>query len=164
MNRHYTAQNFGELVRLIHKKIPLAAIGIDVMSGFPGEDSLAHDNTCAIIKDLPVSYLHVFPFSPRRGTAAFDFKGRNKPDVIKQRAAELRMIGRDKRAAFYKSCIGKEFPVLVERRHSKEKGMVMGTSDNYLPVLFQSSDELKNRIVPVLIERVEDNRVFGLAI
>jgi len=57
--------------------------------------------------------------------------------------------------------VGKEFPVLAEGRHSIKKDMMKGTSDNYLPVLFSSSNDLKGRIVPVRIERIEDNKVFG---
>ena len=161
MNRHYTAEEFLKLIRTIHASIPFAAIGIDVMSGFPGEDSIAHGNTCSIIRDLPISYLHVFPFSPRKGTAAFDLDGRNNPEVIKRRAAELRAIGGEKRTGFYKGCLGKEFPVLAEGWASEEKGMMKGTSENYLPVLFSSVRDLKGRIVPVRIERIQDNKVFG---
>jgi threonylcarbamoyladenosine tRNA methylthiotransferase MtaB len=161
MNRRYTTKEFVKLVRSIHTSIPLAAIGIDVMSGFPGEDPIAHQNTCSTIRDLPVSYLHVFPFSPRKGTAAFDFDGRNDPGVIKKRAAELRAIGKEKRAGFYGSCLGKKFQVLVEGWDSEKKDMMKGTSDNYLPVLFSSSNDLKGRIVPVRIERIENNKVFG---
>jgi threonylcarbamoyladenosine tRNA methylthiotransferase MtaB len=161
MNRHYTTKEFVKLIMSIHASVPLAAIGIDVMSGFPGEDPEAHQNTCSIIRDLPISYLHVFPFSPRRGTAAFAFEGRNSPELIKKRAAELRAIGRDKRAEFYGRCLGKEFPVLAEGWHSEKKEMMKGTSDNYLPVLFSSSCDLKGRIVPVRIERIENDKVFG---
>lgn len=164
MNRHYTNKEFVKLIRSIHAAIPLAAIGVDVMSGFPGEDPVAHENTCALIKDLPVSYLHVFPFSPRKGTAAFAFDGRNDPKVIKKRAAELRAIGQDKRTEFYGSCLRKEFAVLVEGWYSEQKEMMKGTSDNYLPVLFTSSDDLKGRIVPVCMERIENNRVIGRGI
>jgi threonylcarbamoyladenosine tRNA methylthiotransferase MtaB len=161
MNRHYTTKEFVKLIRSIHALIPIAAIGIDVMSGFPGEDPVAHQNTCSIIRDLPISYLHVFPFSPRKGTAAFDFDGRNDSGVIKKRAAELRTTGQDKKAEFYDSCLGKEFPVFAEGRCSEKEDMMKGTSDNYLPVLFSSSNDLKGRIVPVRIERIENDKVFG---
>ncbi|MBW2035101.1 MAG: tRNA (N(6)-L-threonylcarbamoyladenosine(37)-C(2))-methylthiotransferase MtaB [Deltaproteobacteria bacterium] len=161
MNRHYSGYEFAGLIESIYERIPLAAIGVDVMSGFPGEDPVAHQNTCALIRDLPVSYLHVFPFSPRKGTAAFAFDGRNDPEVIKKRAAELRAIGQDKRTEFYSSCLGKEFPVLAEGWYSEKKEMMKGTSDNYLAVLFSSSNDLKGRIVPVCMERIENNKVFG---
>jgi threonylcarbamoyladenosine tRNA methylthiotransferase MtaB len=161
MNRHYTPKEFAQLIKNIHASIPYAAIGIDIMSGFPGEDPAAHQNTCSLIRNLPISYLHVFPFSPRKGTAAFNSVGRNDPRIIKKRAAELRAIGKDKKAAFYESCLGKEFPVLAEGWSSENEGMMKGTSDNYLPVLFSSSKDLKGRIVPARIECVGNNKVFG---
>lgn len=161
MNRHYTAGEFIKLVTLIRDSVPLGAIGVDVMSGFPGEDRIAHEDTCSILRDMPVSYLHVFPFSPREGTAAFHFDGRNSPELIKKRAADLRAIGEEKRAAFYKSCVGKNFPVLAEAWTSGKKDMMKGTSDNYLAVRFPSSDNLKGRVVPVHTERTEKNRMLG---
>ncbi|MCJ7683748.1 MAG: tRNA (N(6)-L-threonylcarbamoyladenosine(37)-C(2))-methylthiotransferase MtaB [Desulfobacteraceae bacterium] len=163
MNRHYNTREFSELIESIHDRIPLAAIGVDVMAGFPGEDIVAHKNTCALIKDLPVSYLHVFPFSCRPGTAAASFDGQIDPGVIKERAEKLRDIGLIKRTSFYHNCLGKEFQVLAERWHSKEKKIMKGLSDNYLPVLFSSSKDSRNQIIPVHMERVENNMVVGSA-
>jgi len=163
MNRDYTAEQFSRLIRSIHDRIPLAAIGVDIMAGFPGENAMAHQNTCALIRDLPVSYLHVFPFSPRPGTPAATFEGRVEPEVIKQRATELRQLGQKKRTAFYQSCLGKEFTVLPERRHPEKEGMVKGKSDNYLPVLFPAVQD-PDPLVPVLTERVEGNMVIGTAL
>ncbi|MBK5101551.1 MAG: tRNA (N(6)-L-threonylcarbamoyladenosine(37)-C(2))-methylthiotransferase MtaB, partial [Desulfobacteraceae bacterium] len=132
-----------------------------VMAGFPGEDTAAHENSCSLIKDLPVSYLHVFPFSPRTGTAASTFDGQVDPPLIKKRAAELRELGQEKRSAFYKACLRKEFLVLAERWHSQENGMMKGMSDNYVPVLFPSAQDLKGELIPVRMERVERNVVIG---
>jgi len=75
MNRHYTSKEFEGLVRSIHLKIPFAAIGLDIMAGFPGEGDTAYRNSYSLIRDLPVSYLHVFPFSPRKGTSAAGLPG-----------------------------------------------------------------------------------------
>jgi threonylcarbamoyladenosine tRNA methylthiotransferase MtaB len=131
------------------------------MVGFPGEDTDAYENTCALIKDLPVSYLHVFPFSRRPGTAAASFDGQLDPGVIKERAEKLRGIGLKKRSSFYHDCLGKEFQVLAERWHSKEKKIMKGLSDNYLPIIFPSSEDSRNQIIPVHTERVEGNKVKG---
>ena len=161
MNRNYTARQFGKLVESIFSRSPLAAIGVDVMAGFPGEDTAAHENSWSLIKDLPVSYLHVFPFSPRTGTAASTFDGKVNPPLIKKRAAELRELGQEKRSAFYKACLKKEFLVLAERWHSQENGMMKGMSDNYVPVLFPSAQDLKGELIPVRMERVERNVVIG---
>lgn len=161
MNRNYTTRKFVELVEYIHRSIPLAAIGIDIMAGFPGEDLAAHQNTVSLIRDLPVSYLHVFPFSSRPGTPASAFDGKLDPDVIKKRAARIRELGQDKRIEFYRSCLGREFLVLPEKWHSKEKRIMRGTSDNYLPVLFAQPSDSKDQLVPIRTERVNKGIVIG---
>ena len=164
MNRNYSVRDFTKLIEAIHLRIPLAAIGADIMSGFPGEDSKAHENTFSLIKDLPISYLHVFPFSPRPGTAASAFADQVDPGVIKKRAQELRNLGQRKRTAFYRGCLKKEFEVLVEGWHSKEEKVVNGVSDNYLTVFFISSKDLRGKLVPVRMERLEKNRMIGSAL
>ena len=161
MNRNYTTREFAEIIEAIYSKIPHVCIGVDIMSGFPGEDSKAHRNSCSLIKDLSLSYLHVFPFSPRSGTAANRFKGRVDPGIIKKRAAELRDLGERKRNLFYQGCLHEEFPVLGEGWDSEKPGVMKGRSDNYLPVLFQSDHTRENQLVQVLMERVEGNMVIG---
>jgi len=161
MKRHYTVGAFSRLIKKIHDTVPLAAIGVDIMSGFPGEDPVAHQNTCSLIKDLPVSYVHAFPFSPRPGTPALAFDGQVKPEITKRRAAEIRDLGQKKRSAFYRRCVGEEFIVLPEGWHSEKDGIMRGTSDNYLPVLFPASGDL-NQPLPVRMERVEENKIIGI--
>ena len=161
MSRHYTPKEFSDLVVSIHDRIPLSAIGIDVMVGFPGEGTNAYENTCALIKDLPVSYLHVFPFSRRPGTAAASFDGQIDPRVVKKRAENLRGIGLKKKSSFYHDCLGKEFKVLAERWHSKKNKIMKGLSDNYLPIIFPSSEDTRNQIIPVQTLKVENNKVRG---
>jgi threonylcarbamoyladenosine tRNA methylthiotransferase MtaB len=161
MNRNYTGRDFAELIKSIHDKIPLAGIGVDVMAGFPGEDRAAHDKTCSLIADLPVSYLHVFPYSHRPGTSAAGFDGQNDPEVIKTRARELRNLGQRKREVFYHRCLNNEFQVLPEGWHSKQEEMVKGTSDNYLPVFFPSSSPIENRLVDVKVEKARRDGVIG---
>ena len=161
MNRDYTTREFAEVIEAIYAKIPHVCIGVDIMSGFPGEDSRAHRNTCSFIKDSPLSYLHVFPFSPRPGTAADKFKGRVAPGVIKKRAAELRDLGERKRNLFYQGCLQEEFQVLGEGWDSEKPGKMKGRSDNYLPVLFRSDHVREGQLVQVLMERVEGNMVIG---
>jgi threonylcarbamoyladenosine tRNA methylthiotransferase MtaB len=155
MNRNYTAQEYARLVESIHDQIPLAAIGVDLMAGFPGEKEEAHLNTYGLVKDLPLSYFHVFPFSPRQGTAAWDFKDRVDEREIKNRAEALRVLGQRKRETFYRSCIGNTFQVLAQGWDRSGMGMIQGLSDNYLPVLFPSPRELRNEMLPVRIDRIE---------
>ncbi|MGE5840133.1 MAG: tRNA (N(6)-L-threonylcarbamoyladenosine(37)-C(2))-methylthiotransferase MtaB, partial [Deltaproteobacteria bacterium] len=111
--------------------------------------------------DLPLSYFHVFPFSPRKGTAAWNFKEKVDDREIKLRAEALRVLGQKKRESFYLSCVGNTFQVLVEGSDTSGTGMIKGLSDNYLPVLFPFPREIKNQMVPVRIEKVEKLAVMG---
>jgi threonylcarbamoyladenosine tRNA methylthiotransferase MtaB len=161
MNRNYKTGEFAGLIETIYGRIPLAAMGVDIISGFPGEAKAAHENTCSLIKDLPVSYLHVFPFSARPGTEAAGLAGQIDPGEIKRRATELRNLGQTKRDAFYHGCLNKDFSVLAERWHSGEKNIFQGMSDNYLPVVFPSDKDVTGRLVSVNMEKVENGKVTG---
>ena len=161
MNRNYKAREFQELIESIAEKIPIAGIGVDVMAGFPGEDAAAHQNSYRLIRGLPISYLHVFPFSPRTGTAASTLGSQLDPQLIKKRAAELRELGQQKRSAFYKACMKKEFLVIAESWDSVENGMMRGMTDNYVSVVFPSSEDAKGQLIQVRLECIEKGMVVG---
>jgi threonylcarbamoyladenosine tRNA methylthiotransferase MtaB len=161
MNRRYTTRDFAELVNKVYKKAPLAAIGLDVIVGFPGEDDSAFENTAQLISGLPVSYLHVFPFSPRKGTPAAKFSDQVNQKIIKDRSSALREIGAKKREVFYHSCIGKEFDVIVTGRSHRAADMIEGISDNYLNILFPSSHLNKNSLVSVRITGLHEGAING---
>jgi threonylcarbamoyladenosine tRNA methylthiotransferase MtaB len=161
MNRHYAPDDFARLVSRIKEKIPMAGIGADVMAGFPGEDERAFENTFSLIRDLPVSYLHVFPFSRRKGTAACELDHQIPPHVIKSRAARLRALGSEKRAAFYGSCVGHTFMVVSEGWRSEEKGLDRGMTDNYVPVRFPSSQTKEGEFVAIKVEQASRDGVTG---
>ena len=163
MNRNYTSEEYALLTESIHSQIPLAAIGADIMAGFPGEEDKAYRNTFELVKDLPISYFHVFPFSPRQGTAAWDFKDKVDEREIKKRAEALRILGQKKRETFYRSCVGNTFRVLAQGLDRSGTGMVKGLSDNYLPVIFPFPRAIRNEMVPVQIEKAEKLAVFGSA-
>jgi threonylcarbamoyladenosine tRNA methylthiotransferase MtaB len=153
MNRNYTSEEYARLIESIYSQIPLAAIGADIMTGFPGEGESAYRNTYTLVKDLPMSYFHIFPFSPRQRTAAWDFKDKVDDREIKKRAEALRVLGQKKRENFYRSCMGNTFQVLAEGLD--RSGMIKGLSDNYLPVLFPFPHQIKNEMIPVRIDRIE---------
>jgi threonylcarbamoyladenosine tRNA methylthiotransferase MtaB len=161
MNRAYSAQEFASLIERIHENVPLAGVGVDVMAGFPGEDDQSFQNTYQLIRALPISYLHVFPYSPRKGTPASGFTGQVDGKVIKGRAGRLRTLGHEKRKIFYRSCVGKSFSVLTEGWQSQERKIIKGKSDNYLPVAFPSPRLIKNNLVSVRIESLGDEGLIG---
>lgn len=162
MRRPYTRETFQEVVMRIHDRMPHAAIGADVLIGFPGERQSAFEGTFNTVKDLPLTYLHVFPFSPRNGTPAAGYPDQVPAPEVKRRCRRMRELGRAKREAFCRSAVGQTVAVLAERARDERTGLLRGVSGNYLTVLFEGGDALKNTVVPVVVERVgPGGRVAG---
>jgi threonylcarbamoyladenosine tRNA methylthiotransferase MtaB len=142
--------------------MPDAAVGVDVIAGFPGEGDKAFINTMELLEALPVDYFHVFPYSPRQGTAAARLPKPVPPEQIRTRAGALRRLGMKKRAGFYRRTLGRELEVLVETRRDRKSGMLRGVSRNYVPVLFEGPDSLQGRLVQVRIQAVKGREVTGV--
>jgi threonylcarbamoyladenosine tRNA methylthiotransferase MtaB len=151
MGRPYDREIFSQTVTDVHGAIPHAAIGADVLVGFPGEDESAFNRTVALVERLPIAYLHIFPFSPRRGTSAASFEPKIQENVVKERCKHLRHLGEKKKARFYNANVGRVVTVLVE---SVRSGYARGLSENYLPVVFPVSGYTENSFVRVRIEKV----------
>lgn len=154
MGRPYDNAFFRKLILKIRQMLPDAAIGVDILVGFPGEDQIAFENTRRSIAELPVTYLHVFPYSPRKGTPAAAFPDHPDAAIVKERCREMRALGNMKKKEFYQRFIGKRLSVLAEHRRDAESGMLKGVSSNYLTVLFAGEDALKNQICEVKIREI----------
>jgi threonylcarbamoyladenosine tRNA methylthiotransferase MtaB len=162
MKRPYTADQFKNLINRIHQKSPDAAIGVDVLIGFPGETEKAFQQTYTLIADLPISYLHVFPYSAREGTPAAGYPNPVPQPVIKERCRVMRELGRQKKNLFYQNVIGKLQKVVVEDARDKKTNLLKGLTSNYVTVLFDGPDSLKNQIIPVAIrEQIDTDSVLG---
>src|SRR6266852_2732215 len=138
MHRWYRAEHYARRVELIHDRLPHAAIGADVITGFPGESEADHAATLAFIERLPFTYLHVFSFSRRPGTKAATLSNEVPGAVIKRRARELRAFSEAKSSAFRQSQIGRTLRVLTLRRDNSSEVSADDTtpalSSNYLNV------------------------------
>ena len=138
MHRWYRAEHYARRVELIHERLPHAAIGADVITGFPGETNEDHATTLAFIDSLPFTYLHVFSFSKRPGTKAATLPNDVPGAVIKRRARELRALSERKAAAFCQSQLGRTLRVLTLRRDDSAELSVGDTtpalSSNYIRV------------------------------
>jgi threonylcarbamoyladenosine tRNA methylthiotransferase MtaB len=161
MHRPYTREYFKDLILRIKESMPDAAIGVDILAGFPGETDEAFHNTYSLIDELPISYLHVFPFSPRKKTPAFDFPEQVHSDIIKARCAEMRRLGTLKKADFYKKAAGTEADILIEDKRDEKSGLLKGISSNYLTVHVNCEDRIKNRIVRVRIDKACGDHATG---
>jgi threonylcarbamoyladenosine tRNA methylthiotransferase MtaB len=113
MHRWYRAEHYARRVELVREHLPNAAIGADIIAGFPGETDADHQSTVAFIERLPFTYLHAFSFSKRPGTRAAALQHEVPAAVIKQRARELRVLGEAKSAVFRRSQIGRTLRVLT---------------------------------------------------
>jgi len=161
MKRPYSVDDFRQRIFKIHNQIPDAAIGIDILVGFPGETDAAFRNTCALIQEMPVTYLHVFPFSARPGTPAASYPNRVAPDVIKARCETIRRLGQAKRYNFLQKFIGKQLEILVESARHPATGLLKGISSNYIPVLIDAGDEQMNKLVTVRLTQSIDSALVG---
>ena len=161
MRRPYSPELFGDRIERVRRLLPEAAIGADVLVGFPGETEAAFDSTYRLVAALPLTYLHVFPFSARPGTAAFGFGDRVPAEHVRTRCSRLRQLGGRKRLAFHRRFIGRTVPVLVEGRRDPQTGLLKGVSSNYLPVLFEGGDERMQRPAEVHITGADAVRLHG---
>jgi threonylcarbamoyladenosine tRNA methylthiotransferase MtaB len=150
MGRNYRAEPCARRFRLLADAVPGACLGADFIAGFPGEGAAAFERTLEWVREAPLAYLHVFPYSPREGTPASSLEGRVPGDEVRRRARALQELGRRKWAAFLAGQIGLRAEVLVER--GRREGLLSGLTDNYLRVALEGPDAWRGRLVPVRLE------------
>jgi threonylcarbamoyladenosine tRNA methylthiotransferase MtaB len=161
MRRPYTRAEYLERLARLADRVPGIGIGGDVMVGFPGETDEAHRATVDAVRESPLAYLHVFPYSARKGTPAARMPEQVSPSIRKARAAELRDVGERKRRAFIDGFIGEALEVLFEGRREADSGYLQGVTDNYIRVFAPGPDGAMDRIRRVHLGRVDGDRVVG---
>ena len=130
MHRKYRPWHYAEKIRRIRQAMPAAAIGADVMVGFPGETEADFEETRRMIEELPLTYLHVFTYSSRPGTRSAAMPNPVPVQVARERNRMLRALAAEKKRAFMNSFVGRELPAItlsVGDDHSTE-----ALTDNYL--------------------------------
>jgi len=159
MNRHGSAKLFTKVVEDITGLIPEVSVGVDILVGFPGETEGAFNNTVALLEDLPIRYMHIFPYSKREGTPAAKFSDQLDYSKIKERALVLRRLDKKKRRIFWSSLVGETFHVLTEGWAPGEKNLLRGLSDNYIRFTFPSKRMSSNEIMKVRARGVTEEGV-----
>lgn len=134
MHRRYTTCEYADKLQLIKRLLPDACIAADIMAGFNGEDDDEFERVCQFVNSLPISYLHVFTYSERPGTAALRLDGRIPMHQRRQHSARLHEISDHKKTEFYHSQMGKVRPVLWEStvHHYDSNPTIEGWTDNYV--------------------------------
>jgi threonylcarbamoyladenosine tRNA methylthiotransferase MtaB len=161
MHRWYRSEHYSRRVELVRDRLPHAAIGADVIAGFPGESESDHAATLCFIERLPFTYLHVFSYSPRPGAKAASLPDQVPQATIKRRARELRALSESKSSAFRQSQIGRTHRVLTLHRDEHANGeYTPSLSSNYLrvqvPGIFPA-----NHWLDVVITAEEGNYIVG---
>lgn len=160
MHRGYNRETFRAIIQKCKDKFPDAAIGIDILAGFPGEGEKEFNNSMQLLKEIDATYFHVFPYSKRPGTPAATFANQVPHDISAQRVAALRTLAKQKQLDFYGRNLKTERPVLVEQKRNHEN-LLTGFTDNYIPVVFEGGNELMGQIVNIQLDSLLDNSVFG---
>jgi threonylcarbamoyladenosine tRNA methylthiotransferase MtaB len=146
MGRHVSPAEFLDLTWRLRDTAGRFGIGGDVIAGFPGERETDFQATRKLIEDSAITYLHVFPFSPRDGTKAAELPDQLNPEIIKERARVLRALGNRKREEFRAALTG-PVEILVERRRDSETGLLTGFTSDYLRAHFDGPDEWMGKLV-----------------
>jgi threonylcarbamoyladenosine tRNA methylthiotransferase MtaB len=163
MHRKYRPWHYREKIEKIHAAMPQAAIGADVMVGFPGETEGEFESTRKMIEDLPFTYLHVFTYSPRPGTAAADMGNQVPVHIARERNRILRELASEKKLAFMRGFIGKiiEAITLDVRGNDAEGEFTECLTDNYLKLRLHGRHQA-NRWQSVDVNDVANGSLVGL--
>ncbi len=163
MNRGYDRFFIQDLIERLHHCLPKASIGADLIVGFPGESEERFENTYRWIESLPISYLHVFPFSKRKGTMAAQFDQQIDSKEVRRRVEMMRELGKRKRQSFYGRFLHQSLDVLVVDRRERGWGRWRGLSRNYIPVFLSGGDDLNliNQELRVFVTDYNDQGVIG---
>ena len=161
MRRNYTREQYIEVVHRATNAIPNLGLGADVIVGFPGETDAAFENTRKLIEELPFSYLHVFSYSPRRGTEANDYKDDIPGNIKKERNKILTQLIKEKGLEFRNKSLNTIATVLIENQRDKNNGKLKGHTDNYIPISLDGPDPLKNCLIPITLQNISGNFVEG---
>jgi len=161
MRRNYDTVYYRDLLARVRERLPEAALGSDIIVGFPGESAAQFESSLEYFDSLPLTYFHVFPYSPRRGTAATALPDPVPAAEKKLRAQRMRELGARKKQEFCAGFVGQRVAVLVEGKVDKESGSQRGFSRNYLPVALAGAGALANREVSVRLGEYRDGWLRG---
>ena len=161
MRRPYTAKQYHERLQLLSMEVPGIRLGADVIAGFPGESEKEFGETLGLVEGSPLSYLHAFPYSPRKGTESAAWNNDVTASEKKKRVGMLREADAAARNKYLEAQVGRKLSVVVESR--AENRVFRGTSENYVEVVFRGDDDGTGEIVPVRILSVHGGKLIGRA-
>lgn len=158
MNRPYTIDEFTEKIEKILKLYPDISIGTDIIIGFPNETDEDFKKTLEVIEKTEFSYLHLFPYSRRPFTKALELSGQIPEEIKKERTNYLLDIAQRKKSNYIKKFIGCDLEIVVE---NKKNGLFLGTSDNYIKCLVDSSSLKEGSLIKIRVKSSDGKYAFS---
>ncbi len=161
MRRRWGSRRFVDRCTLVGEALDQPALTTDIIVGFPGETEADFDATCQAAREVGFSKIHIFPFSPRRGTPAADMPDQVPPEVKKQRCGRLARLEESLRQRYFRGLLGKQLRVLIEGPSDMRPGWSVGTACRYAPVEAPDHCAAPGQFAKVTAERVADGRIVA---
>ncbi len=161
MRRRWGSQRFIDRCKLLKDSIDKPSISTDIIVGFPGETEEEFQETCRVSEAVGFSKIHIFPFSPRKGTPAAEMPDQIPGDVKSDRRARLAEVEDQTREAYYRSLVGDTLDVLIEAEDRDDTSVAFGTSCRYAPVHVDRSQVEIGQRYQVKIDCAEPQRLLG---
>ena len=158
MNRKYTTEQFREIVKMLRDIYSDVNLTTDIIVGFPGETEEEFKTTYNFLKEINFYKMHIFKYSPRKGTKADLMPNQIDGTIKEKRSQKLIELSNKNEIEFMKNCIGKTIEVLFEEE--KEDGYIEGHTTNYVVIETKGKD-LENTIKKVRVEKLEGNLLKG---
>lgn len=161
MNRKYTTDEYKTIVNRLRKFMPEVSITTDIMVGFPGETEEEFEKTLKFVKEIGFSQIHVFKYSPRKGTPAAQYENQIPSKVKNVRSEKLIRTARESMMVYHEKFIGKIKEVLFETVSHEMEGYYEGLTGNYIRVLCPSQESLEGKLLKVQLKEIAGETVIG---
>ena len=162
MKRRWTRRHIIDRCELVKSELKLPAFTTDVIVGFPGETESDFNDTLDACRQIGFSKIHMFPFSPRRGTPAADMTDQIPKSVKSQRGRAVKDLEAELKRQYFETLVSERLQLLIEK--VDENGIASGTSCRYAQIRAHAPDAEENTLIDVVIDRVEDDALAGTTV
>lgn len=161
MNRHYDTALYRKITEELRENINDVSITTDVIVGFPGESEEEFNETYNFLRDIKLSRMHIFKYSPREGTKAAAMKDQVPGNIKDERSSSLEKLNKELEHAFMSRFIGRHMKVLYEQHLDTDQNMFEGYTPNYVKVVSESDEDLRDKIMNTEMISVENEHILG---
>ena len=161
MNRKYTTDEFRKVVNNLRNTFDDVGITTDIIVGFPGETDEEFCKTLKFVNEISFSAMHIFKYSPRKGTPAASYLNQIRADVKEERSKKVYQLAKKNEKKFVNRFINKSIKVLFEQELKSKKGFYEGLTHNYIRVIAESAYDINGKVLDVILEESKDDYAIG---